>query len=339
VANIKQNTLRKRADKLPEVTDKMWNEVIKVNREVYQDYIDSNQQLSKETLKQYKSASRQFFWWVKMRCQNKPIYQIKKSDFLKYRSYLINHGLSSSALNLKKSCISSICNFAENMYDSGEDYPDYVGFRNFTRGLPPIPKNKVYEKIKVSEEEYKDMMRVLEEQKDYLGMAWLACAFNVGARRSEIIQFKTEILDYEHHINSKGEKQNYRFTHVVRGKGRSRDGKPIRFMLNDEAYKYLKLWVTERSYEHEYIFTVKYGGDYVALSKTWANSFCQNKLSPIAGRRINPHLFKASCITWLLESGKDIKVVSKYVAQHESVETTQLYDLRSDEDARDGIFD
>ena len=41
----------------------------------------------------------------------------------------------------------------------------------------------------------------------------------------------------------------------------------------------------------------------------------------------------------MLESGKDIKTVSKYVAQHEDVSTTQaFYDLRDDSAAMDDIY-
>ena len=41
-----------------------------------------------------------------------------------------------------------------------------------------------------------------------------------------------------------------------------------------------------------------------------------NTLSDILGRRINPHLFKASCVTYLLETGRPLEAVSKYVAHH-----------------------
>lgn len=333
---IKQNMLRKRAEKLEEVTDEMWKEINEENRFIVDEYFQSRQELSPDTLTQYKSGLRQFFWWVYMRCHNIPLYEFKKRDFLKYRSYLINHGLSSNSLNFKRSAVSSLCNFIENVYSEEDD--KYENFRNFTRGLPKLPKNQVYEKIAVSEDEYKDMMEVLEEQEDYLGMAWLATAFNVGARRGELVQFKTEIIDYPHHVNSKGDIQSYRFSHIIRGKGAGRDGKPLRFMCNNEAIKYMKLWVENRGYEHEYIFTVLYGGEYKPLSREWANGFCANKLSVIAGRRINPHIFKASAITYLLEEGHDMKTVSKYIAHHNSVETTQLYDLREDEDERDSLF-
>ena len=333
---VKKNTLRDRSPKFPDITEEMWQEVNEENRDIVEEYFESNQQLSSESQKQYRSGLRQFFWWVRVKCKNKPLYEIKKRDFIKYISYLQNHGLASNSMGFKKSSVSSLCNFIENIV--AEESDEYEDFRNFTRGLPPIPKNKVYEKIKVSKEEYDEMMTILEEQKDYLGMAWTSCAFNVGARRAELVQFKTEMLDYGHHKNSKGEEQNYTLSHIVRGKGKSRDGKPVRYMINDEAMKYIKLYLENRDFKSDYIFAINWNGEIKPISKQWANGFCANKLSIIAGRRINPHLFKASCITYLLESGKDIKIVSKYVAQHESVETTQIYDLREDEDARDSLF-
>ena len=63
-------------------------------------------------------------------------------------------------------------------------------------------------------------------------------------------------------------------------------------------------------------------------------------LSPIVKRRINPHLFKSSCITYLLEKGVDLKVVSKYVAQHNDTSTTSnFYDLRDFEEEKNKIFE
>jgi len=332
---INKNMLRERAERLPVITDEMYEEICDDNKIIMNEYFEVNSQLSKQSQTQYKSAMRIFFWWIRVKCNNTPLYDIKKMQFIKYRSYLINHGLASNSLGLKKSAISSLCNFIENIYC--EENIKYRDFKNFTRGLPTIAKNIVYDKIKISKDEYDEIMKVLEEHKDYMGMAWVATAFNVGGRRGEIRQFKTEMLDYTHHINSKKEEQNYVFSHIVRGKGKSIDGKPLKFMINDEAIKYMKLWVGKRGYESDYIFTTRYGS-INQISLDWADGLCTNKLSIILERRINPHLFKASCITYLLEEGKDIKTISKYVAHHDSIETTMIYDLRSDENERDGIF-
>lgn len=334
MSKIKTNTLRKRAKKLPDVTDEMWKLVDDDYREFAEEFI-SVQNFSPQTKKQYTSGLRQFGWYIYDSMNNKKLYKITKRDFMRYMSYLRdNRKMSSSAQGFKKSCVSSFCNYVENMIVGEVGYENYNNFRNFTRGLPAIPKNQVYEKVNISFEEYQEMMKVLESDENYLGMAWLATAFNVGARRAEIVQFKTEILDYEF-----PEDRTYIETHNIRLKGRGEDGKISKYMVNEEALKYMKLWVEKRGYDHEYIFTVKHEGDYHQMSDGWANYFCSNVLSDILGRRINPHLFKASCVTYLLEQGVPLKDVSKFVAHHENIQTTiNHYDLRENEDEKNKIF-
>lgn len=111
-------------------------------------------------------------------------------------------------------------------------------------------------------------------------------------------------------------------------------------MINTEALEYLKLWHEQRGYDHEYLFTTQYGGQPRQMSEGWADYFCSDVLSDILGRRINPHLFKASCITYLLEVKKiKIELVSKYVAQHNDVSTTiKHYDLRDFKEEKNQIF-
>ena len=87
--------------------------------------------------KQYTSVLRQFGWYMCSSMNNKFFYKISKRDFMRYLSYLRdNRKMSSSAIGLRKSIVSSLCNFIENII--AEDEENYKSFRNFTRGLPPI---------------------------------------------------------------------------------------------------------------------------------------------------------------------------------------------------------
>ena len=326
--------LRELADKLPEITDKMWNEVLEENRQMYKEYFDSNSQLSKKTKTTYSSNLKQYFYWVCKNLNNKPYYKITKRDFLKYMSMLEERGMSSDAKKLRKASVSSFCNYIENVVADDEEMSQCKGFKNYTRGLPAISKTQTYSKIPISKDEYEKMVAYLLEKKEYLYLAWVAVAFNVGSRRAEIIQFKTEIIDYPII-----EGQNYVLSHFIRGKGKSLDGKKLQYMINFEALKYIKLWIENRPYESEYIFAVRYGGKIKHISDSWANALCQNLLSEICQRRINPHLFKSSCITYLLESGVELSLVSEFVAQHEDTSTTsKFYDLRSHEEEKNKIF-
>jgi len=329
---INKNILRKPAKKVDPISNAMWKQINPENRELVEEFLKVNKQLSSQSVKQYITCLRQFFYYVYENLKDKVFYKITKRDFMKYMSYLQERELSSSAIGIKKSAVSSFCNYIENVVM--DDVEEYKGFRNFTRGMPAIAKNQTYEKIAISKDEYDILIAELEKREDYLGLAWVATAFNVGSRRAEIIQFKTEILSYPIPEN-----QNYVLSHMVRGKGKSVDGKPLRYMINMDALKYMKLWVEKRGYESEYIFTVKYSGRIKHIGTSWANDFCKNTLTPILGRRINPHLFKASAITFLLGQGVDLKIVSKYVAQHNDTSTTSnFYDLRDFEEEKNNIF-
>lgn len=327
--SIAQNTLRNRSEKLPAVSDEMLDEILNEHKQLYEDFFEDNAQLSPQSLKQYRSGMKQWFWWVHIKLKDKPMWEMTKRDYLKYRNFLYNHGLSSNAIKFKQSSVSTLCNYIENIYV--EEDKRYDTFRNFTRGLPALPNNQVYEKVKVTREEYEFLMNELEERRDYLGMAWLSTAFNIGCRRSEIIQFKAEILDYK-----VDEDKNYILSHKIRLKGKGLDGKQEEYMINFEALKYMRLWVENRGYENEYIFTNQ---NQEQMSPEWGNSFCSNVLSVLLERRINCHIFKASCITNLLEQGVDVALVSKYVAHHEDVSTTLgFYDLRDFEEEKNKIF-
>lgn len=331
---IEMNMLRQRAKKADEVTDEMFSQIREEHQMLVNEYLDINRgSLSPKTLIQYKSALYHFFWWVHEELKDKPLNKITKRDFLRYISFLQGRGLSSSGINMKKAAVSSFNNYIENIVADDDD--DYRNFRNFTRGLPSIPKNQVYNKVKITKEEYDLMMETLLQREHYLGAAWVATAFNTGARRAEIPQFKTEILSYPI-----PEGQNYVLSHPIRLKGKGEDGKQAEYMINTDALKYMKLWIEKRGYDHEYIFTTKYGGEIKPMSESWADDFCSNVLSKILGRRINPHLFRASCITYLLEVNKvPIELVSKFVAHHEDVSTTvKHYDLREFEEERNQIF-
>ncbi|MBD8839495.1 site-specific integrase [Paenibacillus sp. CFBP 13594] len=309
----------------------MWLQVNEDYRLIVDEFI-SVQDLSPASRKQYTSVLRQFGWYLYSSMNDKPFYKITKRDFLRYLSFIRdNRKMSSSAISLRKSVVSSLCNHIENIIADEEE--NYKGFRNFTRGLPAIARNRVYEKVKVTKDEFDSMMKILEEDQNWLGMAWLATAFLVGARRSEIIQFKSEIMDYK-----VPEGQNYVLSHVVRGKGPSTDGKPLEYMVPLEVLPYWQKWIDTRGYESEYVFTTRYGNEIKAMSSAWANDFCTNVLSDMLERRINVHIFKNSCITYLLESGVPMHLVSKYVAHHNDISTTQIYDLRDFEEEKNQIF-
>lgn len=329
---IKLNMLREKALKLPEVTDEIYELCNEETRRIFKDYEDMHPLLSPETKKQYKSGRRQFAYWIYTALNDKPLYKITRRDFNRYLSYLVNRGMSSSGIRFKKSSISTVCEYIESTISEEDEH--YSKFHNFTKTDMKIPKNYVYNKIPISEEEYKKLIDTLMEDENYMACAWVACAFNTAARRAGIRQFKTDIL-----YQDIKEGQEYVMANVVREKGASIDGKPAQYMIPLPALYYMKLWVDKRGYEHEYIFTTKYSKEYKQISKEWADDLCLNVLSDILERRINVHLFKSSAISYYLTKGMDLKFVSKNIAMHNDISTTSnFYDLRTFEDQRNEMF-
>lgn len=332
---INKNMIRERALKLPSVTDEMYNLCNKENRDMMEEFLQMNPQLSPATKRQYISGLKQFIYWIYSSCNDKPLYKIKKRDFNRYMSYLTNRGMSGSGLRFKKSSVSTLCAYIEDVIAEDDDFEEYKNFRNFTKAFKDIPKNHVYEKIPISKEEYEILKETLMDDENYMGLAWVVCAFNTGARRGGIRQFEISFVYQEI-----PEGRTFVNTNYVREKGKSDDGKRVRYMANEEVLKYCRLWLEKRGFESKYIFAKKFKDEVIQIGLEWADFFCSDTLSDILGRRINPHLFKASAITYLLEQGKDIKVVSKYVGQHNDISTTSNhYDLRDDSEEANKLFE
>lgn len=329
--SIEKNMLRDRALALPKITDEDYETFNEESREVLEEYLDSCVHLSAKSIKQYRSALRIFLKFTKDNLKNKPLYKITKRDYLKYHTFLQNHQLSSSALKFKKSAVSAFCKFIETFI--AEDEENYKSFRNFTVGLPSISQNKVYEKVKISREEYEMVKDKLEESGNMLGRLWFIVAYETAARKGELLQFKSEIANY---VIPEG--KTYVDTHNVSAKGRG-GGKILKYMLSREALDAIKEYVETRGFESEYLFSVKYKGIYGQISESWAGEFCRRILSPMLGRRINPHITRSSGATYLMERGVDVSIISKKVLHHESLEVTQAYLIRDEEEDKDSVFE
>ena len=329
---INKNMLRERALKLPTVTEEMYNQCNPENIKVVKEYLEMHPLLSPKTKVQYISGTKQFVYWVHTCLNDKPWYKITKRDFNRYLSYLINRGMSSSGIKFKKSSVSTVCEYVEAILATEEE--NYATFHNFTKTDMKIPKNYVYNKIAISEDEYKLLIDTLMEDENYEAVAWVACAFNTGARRAGIRGFKTEVI-----YKDIPEGQEFIMSNIVREKGSSIDGKQVQYMIPIPVLYYIKLWIEKRGYESDYIFTTVYRDEIRQVSLDWADELCKNILSDILQRRINPHLFKASAISYYLNSGMDLKFVSQNIAMHNDISTTSnFYDLRTFENEKNEMF-
>jgi len=319
-------------EKLPEVMDEQWNSINKNNREKVEEFLRESIQLSDETLKQYKSALRIFFLWIKENAEDKSFNNIKSRDYLLYQNYLIRRGLSSSAVRIKRSAISSFNGYIEVYFQ--DQYPN---FRNFINKKIPAPMQVfVNEKRPLDLEEYKSLCNKLEEMEKWQELAYLKFSFSTGARRNEVKQLLKEVVNYEPRMV--GENKIYA-THDIRCKGRGKTGKVRKLQMDEDAFLAIKKWLEIRGEDDcPYVFVANQNDVVKQVSSEALNNWCGSLFTKIVGRRVHPHAIRESrATTMVVEQLKDIKIAQKLLG-HNSSTTTEIYVVRKDSDDSDEAF-
>lgn len=319
-----------RAKGLDDITEEEWKkfepEVAKNKRyidEWLRDIVKPNK--SEKTYKQYKSCIRQFAFWNEKENDGTSFHKLKKRAFVRYQNYLLSTGMSKATISLKRNAVSSFCNFLE-IYISEED-DKYEAFRNFVKGTEiPQAKDKVYNKIPVTFDEFNIVKDKLLDNKKYRLYAIWVLLFYTGKRIEEVLQLKlSDIRDIP-------EGAKFIMSEEVRAKGHGIQGKRIQIRLNSKTIDAVRVWLPYRkskNKENPYIFCDN--EDKWVNSNVIRNGFT-NIISPILNRRINPHLLRGSFATYLLNQGVSLTVVQQLLS-HSSVETTaNFYDLRRKED-------
>ena len=342
---IEESMNRKRAEKLPEITDEMWDGVNEFNKQITQEFLEESTHLSERSITQYTSALRIFFWWVKEKCHNKKLVDIKSKDYLKYQNWLQRRGLSESGIRFKRSAISSLNGYVMLFYE--DEYPT---FRNFITKQIKINKTGfVYKKEPLTPNEYRMLCDELEKRKEWQKLAYVKFTYSTGCRREESRQLLKEVTDYEPNVkivkvkddegNTKEMEARTYKTNEIRCKGGGELGKPRKLQFSEEAMDAIQKWLEERGEDDcPYVFISKYGGEIKQISESTFNRWCSTLFTDIVGRRVHPHLFRESRATNLVvHSGKDLETARKLLG-HESSETTKIYVIRDDTDDADDAF-
>lgn len=328
---------RERADRLAKITEEQWMQINKFNREKVEEYLLESTHLSKQSQTQYKSALRQFYYWVhETYGEKKLIHELKKKDFMRFQNMLLRRGMSSNAIKLKRSCVSALNKYLINFY---EDEDEFSTFRNFVDGVPNPTPNKVYKKIPLSHEEFELILKVLEEDEQWQIIAALHLLYASACRRSELIQLHKEIVTYPYVKDKDGKDTSYYKTHEVRAKGRGLDGKPRSLLFDDKARNSVSKWLEFRGDDNcPYIFVSKQNGEVKQINVTTVNYWCKEIMSDIIGRRVNPHLIRGTRSTHILEEGINIKQAQKLLGHEDPSTTDKFYDLRENKDEFNDIF-
>lgn len=323
-------------DKLEEVTKEWFRDNVETfNREITEEFLNQAH-LSPQTLSQYRSALYQFFKFVFDQCQNKSIIDLKPRDALKYQNYLINRDLSSSAVKLKRSAVSSMCGYIELYYS--EDYPL---FRNiYNKKIPNPAKSKTHEKIPLTEDEFAKLIEELTSRKEWQMIAYLLFTYETGCRRGESRLLLRDFINYSKAIDTKtGKEKTYYFTHEIRCKGKGKIGKLRKFPVSEVAMLALKKWDEERGEDDcPYMFVTKRKDSTNQISASAFNYWCSEIFASIVNKRVHPHLLRSSKATNLsLYGNKSIDAIQALLG-HESPDTTKIYIVKDGEDELDELY-
>lgn len=341
-----ENMDGKNAKRSDDITDEMWSEVLEFNRNMVQEYLDNQTDLSLKTKIAYKSGLRIFFYWVKQNLNNKSFLDIKKKEYVRYLNWITNRGLSDSAIKFKKSSVSSFCNYVMMMYEG-----EYPTFRNFTVGLKVVKTGYVYPKEPLTPDEYITLCEELEKREEWQKLAYLVFTYSTGCRRAESRQLLKEVVDYpakERKIKIVDEDGNEKEaisksyqTHTIRCKGSSVVGKPRKLKFGEDAMQWMKKWLEVRGEDDcPYMFVVKYkNGKTRQVGEDTFNGWCK-KFEKIIGRRCHPHQFRESRATNIVVYEHKSAEVAQKLLGHNDVSTTKNhYIIRNDEiDESDEAF-
>lgn len=317
--------------KIPPVTNEEWLECHPWNRMIVEEFLEQ-EHLSSHTLKQYKSSLRIFCRYVKDNIMNKPIYNLKPRDALKYQNYLLKLELSPSAVKFKRSSVSTLCNYIELYYSDEEECEK---FRNiYNKAIPSPAKSYAKEKEAIPKRSLNNLLKRLEKDEEYQMLAYVLLSYTTGARRGEIVQMKKEFFD----MSKYKDKEHYR-TPTIRGKGKGKVGEPINLIYDDAARNAVLKWLEVRGEDDcEYVFVYKTKNKTNALMPDAFNSWFEKKFNEILGMKAHPHMLRRSRATHIVvEEGKDIEKAKKLL-NHRSSETTQHYVIRDDSDDMDDLF-
>ncbi len=145
-------------------------------------------QRSPSTIRQYESDLKIFFVFLLQNCGNKFYVNVSKRDIVAYQNWLINeNGNSPARVRRLKSAIASLGNYVENILDD-----EYQGFRQIVRKIENPAPQLVREKTVLTEDQVQFLLDTLIAKKKYMQACVVALAAYSGARKSELLRFKTD---------------------------------------------------------------------------------------------------------------------------------------------------
>ena len=243
----------------PELTAQFNSENVKlVNR--FLKY--KNTSKSDGTITGYTSDLNIFFTWNLLYNDNKLFTDLEKLELADYFGFGVEElHWSANRFSRMRSALSSLSEFIERFYDK-----QFPNFRNIVlKAVDLMAKSPVREKTILSEEQVDNLLNYLKNDLNRPNEACLlALGICSGARVSELLRFKTSIIDEN---NSAFDDLFLETLKPIKTKGFSKQGKQlVKYIIKDMFLPYYNDWLIERekimkkyNQEHDFIFITRDG--------------------------------------------------------------------------------
>jgi integrase/recombinase XerD len=247
-------------------------------------------------------------WFLKWYNDNQRT-ELNQSTINAYRSTLTKSGISSSYINLQIAAIKRLA------YYKHQD--DLMATWAVERYVKYVPSHAVKTKKAITLEQIKAILTSCQDGtvKGIRDEAIIALMFGAGLRRSEVINLNLADFDQMD-------------IYVRQSKG----GKSRQIPLPEWAIRRLNAWLDVRpTITGEKALFVVWSRGRISGRNLYAVFSARASQAGMKG--LHPHNARSTYVTQLLKLKNDIGIVGRLVG-HASVNTTLIYDLRTDEELR-----
>ncbi|MCS7250421.1 MAG: tyrosine recombinase XerC [candidate division WOR-3 bacterium] len=261
------------------------------------EYLEKEKNYSKETLRAYKNDLLQFKDYLIERENLNDLLRVNYEAIRNFVGSLLKYGYDKKSTCRKLSAIKSFYKFLKK---------NRLIEKNPTIGLksPPLEKKLPSFLTEVQVKEVLDLQPPVEIS--YRDKAILELLYASGLRVSELVNLKIDDIDFENKVLK------------VKGKGEKERIVPF----GSYAFKAIKKYLEEKKGISPYLFVSRFNKK---LSNRQIQKIVKKYLSKISNPpATNPHIFRHSFATHLLDRGADLRAVQELLG-HSSLQTTQIY--------------
>jgi site-specific recombinase XerD len=259
---------------------------------------------SPNTRRLYEHCIKEFKAWYETTERQ----ELNTSTIMAYRAKLTQKDISSSLINSSLMVVKRLASY------QNQDNPMMVW--SIDRNIKGIPQRQIKPRKALTLDQVRALLLSCHNEtvKGYRDEAILAGMFGAGLRRGEVV--KLDLTDFDG------------MDLLIRqSKGRKSRSVP----LPDWAIRRLNAWLGVRPHidGEKGMFTVSNG------RMTSGNLYAvfRKRTQAMGWRGLHPHNARTTYITHLLKLKNDIAIVARLVG-HSDVQTTTIYDLRSEEELR-----